>query len=166
MTKEENLKLYEEWVLKASAYEMALSVIGVDKMTIAPVGGNEYRDQRTAILAGELFELNTDPKIQKVLEELLKEELDGDTKKAVELYYQEMMKVVSIPKDEYVAFQNLKSKAYNDWLEAKTKNDYSIFEPTLTKLIEEVKKIYAYRKSDVPLYDQMLNDYEPGMTMA
>ena len=35
MTKEELLKKYEEWVLKMSAYDMALAIIGVDKQTVA-----------------------------------------------------------------------------------------------------------------------------------
>ena len=52
MTKEELLKKYEEWVLKMSAYDMALAIIGVDKQTVAPKAGNEYRDYRTSILAG------------------------------------------------------------------------------------------------------------------
>ena len=34
----------------------------------------------------------------------------------------------------------------------------------MIKVIEDNKKIYAYRNSDKPLYDQMLDDYEPGMT--
>ena len=164
MTKEELLKKYEEWVLKMSAYDMALAIIGVDKQTVAPKAGNEYRDYRTSILAGEAFSIQTDPEMKEVLEALLQEELEPDTKRAVELYYKNMMNVVSIPKDFFVEHSNLVNESYNAWLEAKTKDDYSIFAPYLAKVIEDNKKIYAYRNSDKPLYDQMLDDYEPGMT--
>ena len=164
MTKEELLKKYEEWVLKMSAYDMALAIIGVDKQTVAPKAGNEYRDYRTSILSGEAFSIQTDPEMKEVLEALLQEELEPDTKRAVELYYKNMMNIVSIPKDFFVEHSNLVNESYNAWLEAKTKDDYSIFAPYLAKVIEDNKKIYAYRNSDKPLYDQMLDDYEPGMT--
>ncbi len=163
MTKEELLKKYEEWVLKMSAYQMALAIIGVDKQTVAPKAGNEYRDLRTSILAGEAFSIQTDPEMKEVLEALLKENLDGDTRSAVELYYKEMMHVVSIPKDFFVEHSNLVNESYNAWLEAKTKDDYSIFAPYLAKVIEDSKKIYGYRNSTETLYNQMLDDFEPGM---
>lgn len=163
MTKEELLKKYEEWVLKMSAYQMALAIIGVDKQTVAPKAGNEYRDLRTSILAGEAFSIQTDPEMKEVLEALLKEDLDGDTRRAVELYYKEMMHVVSIPKDFFVEHSNLVNESYNAWLEAKTKDDYSIFAPYLAKVIEDSKKIYGYRNSTETLYNQMLDDFEPGM---
>lgn len=166
MTREEMLQKYEEWLMKTSAYSMALSIIGVDKLTVAPAGGNDYRDERTAFLAGELFTIETDSEMYEILKQLKEDDtLDGDTKKAVEMYYHEMNKIVSIPKEEYVAFEQLRNSSYNAWLEAKTKDDYSIFEPYLKQLIETSKKMYAYRDSDLALYDQMLDDYEPGMTM-
>ena len=40
--------------------------------------------------------------MKEVLEALLQEELEPDTKRAVELYYKNMMNVVSIPKDFFV----------------------------------------------------------------
>ncbi len=163
MTKEELLKKYEEWVLKMSAYQMALAIIGVDKQTVAPKAGNEYRDLRTSILSGEAFSIQTDPEMKDVLEALLKEDIDGDTRRAVELYYKEMMNIMSIPKDFFVEHSNLVNESYNAWLEAKTKDDYSIFAPYLTKVIEDSKKIYSYRNSTESLYNQMLDDFEPGM---
>ncbi|MBQ1307723.1 MAG: hypothetical protein IIY56_06185, partial [Erysipelotrichaceae bacterium] len=35
-----------------------------------PAGGSEYRDKRTAFLAGELFTLETDPEMIQILKEL------------------------------------------------------------------------------------------------
>ena len=40
MTTEERLKQYEEWLFRRSAYQMALSIIGIDKLTVAPPAGN------------------------------------------------------------------------------------------------------------------------------
>ena len=164
MISEEKLQKYQDWLFKRSAYSMALSIIMTDKMTVAPSGGNEYRDARTAFLSGELFSIDTDPEIIAILKEMKDDaDLDGDTKRAAYLYYKDAMNTLCIPKDEFVKAQKVFSESYDAWLKAKIENDYSIFEPYLKKVIEIKRAQYAYRKSDMDLYDQMLDDYEPGM---
>jgi carboxypeptidase Taq len=164
MTADEMKKKYQDWVFKMSAYRMAMGIIGVDKMTVAPTAGAAYRDERTAYLAGELFSLETDPSMPEVLQGLIDDpSTDGDTRRACEKYQEEISHTLCIPKDEYVDFEKFSNESYDAWLQAKQKNDYAIFEPYLTKMIEEKKKQYAYRKKDTDLYDQMLDDFEPGM---
>ena len=164
MISEEKLQKYNDWIFKKSAYGMALAVIMVDKLTVAPPGGSDYRDARTAFLSGELFSIDTDPEMLEILKEMKDDpDLDGDTKKAAELYYKNSMNTVCIPKQEFVAAQELMNRSYNAWLEGKIKKDYSVFEPYLKQVIETVKKLYGYRNSDMDLYDQMLNEFEPGM---
>lgn len=165
MNKDLLLEKFENWVMKLSAYQMALAIIGIDKQTVAPEGGNEFRDERTAILAGELFSLQVDPEMIDVLKQLKdRDDLDPDKAKEINLMYKDAMKVLSVPKEVFVAYQNLTNQAYNAWLEAKIKDDYSIYEPYLEKLVESTKEIYSYRESDLDLYDRMLDDFEPGMT--
>ncbi len=164
MTTEQMVQKYKDWIFRQSAYQMALSLINFDKLTIAPEGGNAYRDEREAYLSGEYFAIATEKDMIPVLKALRDDEnADADTRRACELYYKDMMKEACIPKEEFVAWRTLQNESYNHWLEAKQKNDYSIFEPYLKKIIEGSKKIYGFRNSDVPLYDQMLDDFEPGM---
>lgn len=164
MTLEEKLQAYKDWIFKTSAYSMAINIIGIDKQTVAPSGGDEYRDKRTAYLAGELFSIETDPTIYEILKDLKdNEEVDGDTRKAASLYYDQITKIVCIPKDEFVSFRELTDIGYSKWLQAKQTKDYSIFEPYLKQLIETKKKLYGYRNSQDTIYNQMLDDYEPGM---
>lgn len=163
MTFNEMLQKYQEWIFQMSAYQMAINIIDIDKQTVAPKDGGEYRDARSAFLAGELFSIETDPEILRILKELKDSDIDEDTKRAVSLYYEEIQKIVCIPKEEYVAFQELGNICYTKWLKAKTVNDYSIFEPYLKKMIETKKKLYSCRNKQIPIYDQMLSDFEPGM---
>ena len=137
MMKEEMLQRYHDWVFRMSAYNMALSVIYIDKMTVAPRGGEDYRDKRAAFLSGELFTISTDPEMYEILK-VLKDDssLDGDTRRAAYLYYTQMEKQLCIPKEEFIAFEELSQASYNAWLKAKTENDYSIFEPYLKQIIE------------------------------
>ena len=165
MTTQEKLKKYKDWVFRMSAYNMALAIIGIDSQTVAPKDGSEYRDQRTAFLAGELFSIETEPEMITLLQELNEDDsLSYEDHRAVQLYYTRVKNTVCIPKEEYVAFAQLQADAYNVWLKAKKEDDYASFAPTLKKLIETKKKFYGYRNSDVDLYDQMLADFEPGMT--
>lgn len=164
MTKQEMLEQYEQWLFETSAYKMALSIINIDEMTVAPKAGRQYRQKRSAFLAGELFKKETDPKMLEIVIALQKEDIDEETKRALSLYQKSMENAICIPQDEYVAFYQLSDESYAAWVQAKTANDYTIFEPYLKKMIEGQKKMYAYRNRSIDLYDQMLDDYEPGMT--
>ncbi|MBQ6593294.1 MAG: carboxypeptidase M32 [Solobacterium sp.] len=163
--KEELLKEFDEWVLKLSAYQMALSLIGVDKQTLAPQGGAAYRDERTAYLAGEMFSIETDLHMVEVRRQLLAEDIDADKRREIELMDKEIEHILVVPKEMFVSYTKLTAEAYEVWHRAKNAEDYTIFEPVLKKVIEASKQMYACRNSDAAMYDQMLDDYEPGMTM-
>ncbi len=160
------LQRYEDWKFKMSSYQMALNIISIDKMTVAPVNGSNYRDKRTAFLAGELFSIETDASMIEVLKAIQADEsLEEYLRKEAMLYEREMQKTLCIPKDEYIAFAELCDASYDAWHKAKLENNYAIFEPYLKKVIETKKKFYGYRKSDLSIYNQMLNDFEPGMNV-
>ena len=165
MTTQEKLKQYRDWIFKCSAYSMALNIIDIDKQTVAPSAGAAYRDERSSYLAGEFFSLETDPEIIALLKELKDDpEVDAETKRAVQLYYKGVMDTMCIPKEEYVAYRKLCNESFDAWILAKSKADYSIFEPYLKQVIESQKKLYGYRDSKLSVYNQMLDDFEPGMT--
>ena len=141
MTTEEKLKKYQDWLFKCSAYHMALNIIDIDKQTVAPTAGAGYRDERSAFLAGELFSLETDPEIVELLKDLKDDpKVDAENKRAIQLYYKQALDTLCIPKA-----------------------DYSLFAPYLEKVIEGKKKLYGYRNSNLSIYNQMLDDFEPGM---
>ena len=166
MNTSEKLKKYKDWIFRCSAYQMALNIISIDKQTVAPSAGSAYRDERSAYLSGELFSLETDPEIVTLLEDLKNDnDIDVEDKRAIELYYKRIMDTLCIPKDEYVAFKRLCDESFDAWLLAKSKADYSIFEPYLKRVIESKKKLYGYRNSDKSIYNQMLDDFEPGMSV-
>ena len=93
------------------------------------------------------------------------DEVDEITKKSVEYRLRDIEKINCIPKEEFVAYDELSAQAFDAWHEAKHNNDYAKFEPFLQKTIETKIKFLKYRNSDKPLYDLALDDYELGMTM-
>ena len=67
MTREEMIETYRQWVFRMSAYQMALSIIEIDKATVAPAEGASYRDERSAYLAGEAYSITMDPKMLEIV---------------------------------------------------------------------------------------------------
>ncbi len=68
---------------------------------------------------------------------------------------------------EFVAEQaQVTAAAHEGWVEARTKSDFSIFEPHLAKVMDLTRRyIDFFPKADHP-YDTLLDDYEPGMKTA
>ncbi|MDD6370337.1 carboxypeptidase M32 [Galactobacillus timonensis] len=167
MDTSELLKQYNDWKFKVSAYEMAVSLIGIEEQTIAPSGGSEYRNDRMAFLQGELFSLSTSEDALKMVDAVKNNEaIDEVTRREARLFSRSMHNFCCIPKDTYVEFTKLQADNYLRWKKAKEAGDYSLFEDSLVAIIEMERKIYGFRGSDVPLYDQMLDEFEPGMNMA
>ena len=164
MTREEMIEKYRHWVFRMSAYQMALSIIEIDKATVAPPAGASYRDERSAYLAGEAYSIMMDPAMLEVVS-ILKddEQVDPLVRRGCQLYAIRLGNCLSFPKEKYVAQNMLFNQAYDAWLTAKHENNYSIFEPYLKRIIASRREEYACRNSDLPIYDQMLQDYEPGM---
>ena len=164
---EEEMKTLQDWQMRLSAYEMALAILEIDKQTVAPADGSAYRDERTAYLSGEYYRVATDPQIYTLWKKLEKDEAaDPVRRREAHLYAVNMGHTLCVPADEYVAYNRLLSQSYNAWLKAKQNNDYRSFAPVLKDVIAAKKKLYSHRESTAPVYDQMLEDYEPGMNRS
>lgn len=179
MTEQEMGKTLQDWIFRASAYRMALSVIGFDRNTVAPRGGAEYRERRTAFLSGELFSILTDPAIVPVLQGLA-ELPDGqqplpafsteEIRRMAALYLREFDEAKAVPKETFVSWQALLSRAYRHWWEAKEQNNYAILAPDLQAVIDGARSMARLRAGDealdgLALYETMLSKNEPGMTL-
>ena len=165
MTTEQYIKQYQDWEMKISAYDLALTTMSFDSHTVAPKAGNEYRNTRDAYLSGVYFSLLTDENFIQLLDEMAKlDDLPEDIAKAVAFRIKDINKIRFIPQDVFVECNKLMSDSYDVWEQAKKNNDYAAFSPYLKKMIEKSKDIFTYRKEDTHPYDMALDDYEMGMT--
>jgi len=81
-------------------------------------------------------------------------------------FYQEMYsQIACIPVNDYAAYSNLKTQSSNAWEEAKEKDDFTIFQPYLQKVIDFQRQYVAYRDLGGHPYNTLLNDYERGLTV-
>ncbi|MEW6401775.1 MAG: carboxypeptidase M32 [Chloroflexota bacterium] len=145
----------------------AAAVLGWDQQTYMPPAGAEARGQQLATLGKISQEMFISDKVGKLIDDLKKEfegaDPDSDDAALVRVTARNYDKAVRVP-PEFVAEQAVvTTKAFEAWVEAKGKSDFSIFRPHLEKVLELVKKyISFYPPADHP-YDTLLDDFEPGM---
>ena len=162
-----NLEIYQNTTKKINAFNYALYLISWDSETEAPIGCLEERSNQIGQLVEMLLEVSHSESYIEALKYLVEhqEELDEITKKSVIKSYEDLEKELKVPTNELVEYEVLLSVANSTWLEAKQKNDYEIFRPTLEKIIEFQKKYIKYLETpSLKGYNVLLNDYEKGFT--
>ncbi|HAX71775.1 MAG TPA: carboxypeptidase, partial [Anaerolineae bacterium] len=159
---------FKEIVGEVSDIGHAASVLGWDQQVNMPPGGGEARGQQLATLSKIAQEKFTSDEMGQLLEDLQKDYTDPETDEGA------ILRVASRAYDkarrvppEFVAEQAIAAtKAFEAWVEAKGKSDFSIFQPFLEKNVELVKRYVAFFPPADHPYDVLLDDYEPGMKTA
>jgi carboxypeptidase Taq len=164
----EKLGQLKEILGEVSDLRHAASVLEWDQNVGMPSGGSEARGQQLATLGKIAHEKSTSEEVGKLLEDLKKEftDPDSDDGALIRISTRDFDKATRVPAI-FVAKQAIvTAKAFEAWVEAKGKSDFSIFRPHLEKVVELVHEyISFFPPADHP-YDTLLNDYEPGMKTA
>lgn len=164
----EKLNQLKEKLGEVSDLNHAASVLGWDQQVNIPPEGNEARGQQLATLGKIAQEKFTTDEVGRLLEDLKAEFADADSDEAalVRVASRNYDKAKRVP-PEFVAEQAVvTSKAFEAWMEAKGKSDFSIFAPHLEKVVELVHQYISFFPSADHPYDILLDDYEPGMKTA
>lgn len=168
MCLDEKVKQLKEHQRKQHAYRHAMGLLFYDAAVGMPPGAAQTHSDTMGILSGEAYSLTVDPAFKEVLRELhaQREQLDVQSRREVEVLYEEQEKTERVPKEEVMALEKLQSQANHDWEVAKQNNDYAVFAPYLEKLIEAKKRYAAYVNPGGDVYDTLLDQFEKGMTQA
>ncbi|WP_312116823.1 carboxypeptidase M32 [Brevibacillus reuszeri] len=161
---------FRSYVKKMTSYNQALAVLHWDKATQAPRKGMEARSEIIGTLAGEQFKLATSKEMEQFLVELSEpatlEALDEITRHTVLECKKEFDRNKRIPAERYQEFVVLTSNAETVWEEAREKNDFSLFQPYLQKIVNFQLEFIEYWGNDRKnKYNTLLDLYEPGMTV-
>ncbi|MBK8617204.1 MAG: carboxypeptidase M32 [Anaerolineales bacterium] len=143
----------------------AASVLEWDQQVNMPPGGSDARGQQLGTLGKIAHEKSTSDEVGKLLQDLKHEFTDAESDDAalVRVSARNYDKATRVP-SQFVSKQAIvTTKAFEAWVEAKGKSDFSIFRPHLEKVVELVQEyISFFPPADHP-YDILLDDYEPGM---
>ncbi len=166
----EKLNQLKELYGEVSDLNNAAALLGWDQQTYMPAGGGEARGQQLATLGKIAHQKATSDEFGQLLDELKQEFASADSSSdeaaMIRVAARDYDKATRVP-SEFVAEQAIvTTKAFEAWVEAKAKSDFSIFRPHLEKVLELVKKyISFFPPADHP-YDTLLDDFEPGMKTA
>jgi carboxypeptidase Taq len=164
----EKLKKLKEILGEVSDLNHAGSVLGWDQNVYMPPGGGEARGQQLATLGKIAQEKSTSDEVGTLIEDLKKEYSGGDSDEAalVRVAARTYDKAKRVPA-EFIAEQAIvTTKAFEAWVEAKGRSDFSIFRPHLEKVVELVQRYVSFFPPADHPYDTLLDDYEPGMKTA
>ena len=158
----EKCKYYCEW---KQDYSYIVSIFNFDKETIAPRGASEESDKALARIQQDIFKvLKSGDYISYVKEAYEKRnEFDEAHRRLFEFQYKEYIRNINISPELQYENSLLLGKSYSDWLNAKEKGDYNLYEPTFRKVVEMSRKLIELRDNKfATYYDTLLDDFEPG----
>ncbi|HET7145053.1 MAG TPA: carboxypeptidase M32 [Anaerolineales bacterium] len=164
----EKMEQLKEILGEVSDLNHAASVLSWDQQVYMPPQGGEARGQQLATLGKIAHEKSTSQQVGKLLDELKSEFDDPDSDEAAMLRVaaRKYDKDTRVPA-EFVAEQAIvTTTAFEAWVEAKGKSDFSIFLPHLEKVVGLVRKYVSFFPPADHPYDTLLDDYEPGMKTA
>jgi len=166
----EKLNKLKDILGEVSDLNRAAAVLGWDQQVYMPPAGNEARGQQLGTL-GKIAQEKFIADEVGVLLEGLKREFAGadpasDEVAMIRVASRNYEKARRVPPAFIVEQAVVTSRAYEAWIEARAKSDFSIFQPHLEEVVELVHKyISFFPPSDHP-YDTLLDNYEPGMKTA
>lgn len=161
----EKVQQLRNYLDKINAYQLALSTMNYDLETIAPRDGADYRHKMMALLNEEAFKLRTDKAFIQLVQEVHDETNDSDLKRETKLILDSYNKSKNITPEQMREYVQLTFKSNDVWKDAKQNNDYHSFEPYLKQLIEKTLELVKTRDNlSEKLYDNLLDDYQEGLT--
>lgn len=139
-----------------------------DEQVLMPPKGGEARAEQLALLAELKHEWCTSSRHADAIagaNEELTEDSSWQARRTVEEAQRQFEKATKLPLSLVTELTKTGSKAQHVWAEARSKNDFALFQPWLEKMIGLKQEEAAVKQAgEETLYDVMLDDYEPGMT--
>jgi carboxypeptidase Taq len=164
----EKLNQLKEILGEVSDLQHAASILEWDQNVSMPPGGSEARGQQLATLGKIAHEKSTSDEVGRLLQDL-KQELtnpDSDEAALIRVAAREYDIATRVPAKYIVEQAIVGAKAFDAWVEARGKSDFSIFQPHLEKIVELVHQYVSFFPPADHPYDILLDHYEPGMKTA
>ncbi|NWF70182.1 MAG: carboxypeptidase M32 [Chloroflexi bacterium] len=147
-------------------------LLGWDQRTYMPAGGVQGRADQAATLAGLAHEFFTADEVGQLLDDLDGQFADYDSDEAslVRIMRRDYRKLKRIPSALLMEVQQVGAHARQAWQNARTQNDFALFQPHLEKMLALQRQLAETLNSSADgqpfdnLYSALLDRFEPGMT--
>lgn len=155
---------------EAALLSSAGSVLGWDERTYMPRGGAQLRADQLGLISGMIHQMTTDPKIGDWLDAIENTDMTSDPLSPEAVNVREIRhtynKERKLSRELVEEITKTTTLAQGEWVTARKNNDFKHFLPWLEKVVElELKMAEAYGYEGEP-YNTLLDNYEPGATVA
>lgn len=166
----EKYNLLKERMAEVADLGHAASLVGWDQQVFMPEGAAEEHGNMLGTLGKIAHEKFTSDEIGNLLEDLKKElpglDPDSEEYRIIKVTSKDFDKETRVSSAFIVEQAQVTALAHRAWIEARSKSDFSIFQPHLEKIIEMAQRYVAFFPPADHPYDTLLDGYEPGMKTA
>lgn len=174
MNKESSIARLKEIDQEIVLYQNITALLGWDQETNMPEGAVEGRSEQLALMEGVLHDKITSNEIGDLLDILGADEsqpsgdssLSDQERGLIREHFREYNREKKIPKKLVQEMAVATSKAQPAWVEARGKQDFSLFKPHLERIITLTRDTIEHLGYKEHPYDPLIDRYEPGMTTA
>lgn len=160
-------KQYVESMQRIADLDYSVAVLHWDQETYMPPKGASARARQIATLSGMSHELFTAHETGALLDDLLQSGgLSEVERRNVEESHRKYAKHTRLSKEFVESLSMAVSAAFTAWNQARKANDYALFSPALSRLIDLKLQEAAMIGYEAHPYDALLDEYEPGATVA
>jgi len=147
-----------------NALTAAVTIMDWDQQTYMPRGGAEARAQHLGILSRMAHETLTDDATLAALNSSVADSEDDAA--MLRVVKRNLDLATKLPSSLVEEKTRLSAIAHELWVEARAKNDFKNFAPTLAKMFDIAKQEAEYLGYTDHIYDALLDQYEQGATAA
>ena len=154
---------YQSHMRKVADVRFSSALLQWDQETYLPPKGAVIRAQQIATLSEIGHELFIDEQLGNVLQELLSRgDISSVQKRNTELSWEDYTRQKKFTPAFVRELSETVSRSFHSWIDARKANDFSLFAPDLSKLIElKIKEADILGYVGHP-YNALLNDHDKG----
>ena len=164
---------YAELVRRSKELGVINSCAGVlswDHQTYMPPKGGPLRGEQMAFLASLAHQKFTDPKVGELLAMVESSELVRDPEVDAAANSRELRRAfdraTKIPQSLVEELARVTTQAQQVWEQAKKKNDYASYQPVLAQVVKLKRQEADAVGFSGHAYNALIEEYEPGTTVA
>ncbi len=144
----------------------ARAALGWDQQTYMPPKAATARGEQLTLLTEILHERVVDPRVLRWVDELSASDLNATQAAGIRNLKRMVDREVQVPAELVARLARLQSEGFTAWIDAKARSDWAGFAPLLDEIlqatIERARAIDPHRHP----YDVLLEEYDPGTTVA